>query len=99
MAGDATSTTDDDNPIIGDTILMTSIRGSIIEVVVLMAGDTVPTTNAGGTTIRDTTSAMVASNLVIGSLALVTLVVEPPILVVCLKKFICHTKHLKKFYM
>ena len=70
MVRDATPTTNDDDSIIGDTIPTTSIGGSIIKVVVLMAGGTVPTTNAGGMIIRDTTPAVVASNLVTGSLYL-----------------------------
>ena len=94
------------NPIIEDTVLGTHARGSLIKAAIL-------TTVAGGLITRDTALMAFADSMVVkatisfaGSsisiiepLATTTLVAMAIVLIVYLKIFISHTKHLKIFYL
>ena len=82
--------------------LATSAKGPITKVIIsdtsvgnLIAEDTIPI-------VEDTASVAVANSLIIGAivlavLSLATPMAGPPILIVYLKNFICHTKYLKMF--
>ena len=66
----------------------------------LVVGSVVLKTSVGGLVARDTLLAMVLSlkTSLTELSALATLVARSLILVICLKKFTCHSKHLKIFY-
>ena len=73
-----------------------------------MAKDAIMAIGAGGQVTGDAAltaiskvpiSAVDSRGLVIGPLTLMALVAEPSILVVCLKYFTYHIKHLKIFYV
>ena len=106
MFGATVLTMDVCNPITKDTVPRTYARGFLIKAVV-------PTTVAGGLIIEDTTLMAFANNMVveatilvagssifvIGPPATTTLVAMASVLVVYLKIFISHTKHLKIVYL
>ena len=68
-------------------------KGSITEVTVLVARDTTLTA-----VIRSMVLGVGSSGPINKPLAPATSIVEPSILLVCLKEFTCHTKQLKIFY-
>lgn len=87
------------------TALTTSINNLVAEAAVL-------TIDASSSIIGNTTPMVVAISLIVGAIVLATgsngqvstsltptvSVAEPLVLVVCLKNFNCHTKHLNIFY-